>query len=422
MAPAVTRCGPGLARIPVFFRGPAISLSSQAAGLLQFVLILYRVGAGIYSDTYLYCFTLGALPGQILFTGLMYPRILNRQDVSPSTHRVLRSVALFASVALVVSGGLWTISYRGRRELDLLLLIALLAFNALLQSALLFRATLAAADGRPSWIAGLALPANAAAVVSLSIPTQGGVNPLVYMMIAMVLGNSAHLFYSYRRQDISLEDLVLATSDETASSPRPLGGGRWYFARSTASYITQAFLQSAAASLPTSAVTNLSVATKVATIIPTAVVNSTFPRVINARTTSPMPSRVLGRKILAGSALMAAFILLALVLTPWIPPYLVVATSLWAIFSTSSATSQHMSFRFLQPTSSLVSIGTNVAVVVAVYILTFVGDLSIAEVLIAYVLIDALNATTIHWMLGDRAQAAGMAVFTVIALAVPIIF
>ena len=63
-------------------QGPALSLTSQAAGAVQLVLILVRVGSNRSTDAYFYLWSLGMLPTQILCVGVMYPLLLNRERIA----------------------------------------------------------------------------------------------------------------------------------------------------------------------------------------------------------------------------------------------------------------------------------------------------------------------------------------------------
>src|SRR5690242_12183540 len=63
-------------------RGPAASLASQVASLLQFALLLARGGASEATDAYFYLFNLGLMPITMLLGGLMYPQLVSTSPMA----------------------------------------------------------------------------------------------------------------------------------------------------------------------------------------------------------------------------------------------------------------------------------------------------------------------------------------------------
>jgi hypothetical protein len=376
-------------------RGPALSLGSQLIGLIQLALLLWRAGANESTDAYFYLFNIGMLPIQVLIVGVMYPLLLNNERITRRGIRRVRQGAPVISLLLMVGGAAYL--YLNDRLSSALWPMAIAALiNAFVQAHLWFRGVTAEAGGNPRWNAAIALPANALAAISLLIPFDSPTTSVTVMVLALVLGNVALLAIAAKMR---LGDDVVESAPE--SSPRRTGA-YWFLTKASVGYIGLVVLQSLAVQLPPSAVTLLNIGVKIVGSTASTFVNAVMPRIIHHRTDSMEPSRRFLRWLVAILGGMSIFVI---GLTWALYPALLVTAicvGLWVIASSSSAIAQRMSFRFLRPNASRVTLIAVPAVVLLALASSSSPGFQLVVILCAYAAVDGATATLLLFALRDR--------------------
>lgn len=390
------------------FRGSALSVASQAVGVIQLIALIWRShGATVATDAYLYLFSLGLLPTQVLTVGVLYPMLMNRARISAGGERRIAVTVPFLS-AVAVTAGAGFLESRGRLGADLVPAVVLLASNAIIQASIWRRCIAATAGGTPEWEASLALPANLAATLALLLPWTDSTATVTAMVAALLLGNVAFLGALIRQgTGRSLLDSLPAVGDPHRSA------AWWFAAKSMSSYGGLTILQSLAVLLPASAVTLLSVAVKIASSTSAVLINAVMPRLVHQGVDSASAGRSFLRWI---TLLLASVGSLAVAATAGLHPQALLGVwvlALWLLASAAAATAQRMAYRFLAPNASRVTILAVLTVVALALATSRSSNVDLVSVLCAYALLDALVATTLLWKLADRVAAAFGGVITI---------
>jgi len=376
-------------------KGPGLSLGSQIVGLVQLLLLLWRAGANEATDAYFYLFSLGMLPIQVLIVGVMYPLLLNTERISRKGIRRVQWTTPTLSVVLML-GGAGFLYANGRLPLELLPLAGMSLINAFVQALLWFRSVTAEAGGNPRWNAAIALPANALALLTLLIPFDSPAIVVTTMVAALVTGNLLLLAFAIRGR-IGAD--VIAAAPEMPAKGR---GAHWFFAKATVGYVGLVILQSLAVLLPPSTVTILNVGAKIVGSIAATFVNAVMPVIIHHQTESIGPSKRFLRGlvgILAGLSILAVFVVATLDGSLLVQA---ICVGLWIVASTSAAIAQRMSFRFLPPSASRITIVTVPLVVLLALASSIAPGFQLVVVLCAYATLDGITATFLLFALRDR--------------------
>lgn len=399
------------ARIDVSaFRSPVVSAASQGIGLIQLLLILARAGTNNATDTYFYLFNLGLVPINCIVVGLMYPSLLNESRLSRAGLRTVRWVTPVCGALFVSGGALW-LGWRGRLTEELFALVALSVANAVVQAGVWFRAVATEAGGNALWIAGIALPPNLLAAITLAYPWTAPTTAMT-VMVAGLLGGNVLLAVIMNRRGVG-DDVITSAGEHGAGA-----GSLWFLALSSSSYLGQTVLQSLAVLLPASGITLLNVAYKLVGSVSATLVNATMPSLIHRDTESPSAARrflrVVAVVVTAGGLVLVGGVE---VLGPeLLIPAVVVAV--WLLCSAASAVAARMSFRFLRPGASRRTIGVVVTVVALTTLASSGAGFSLTVLLCAYAALDGAAAVLLLLPLRDRLMslvlgAAVLAVCTV---------
>lgn len=378
--------------------GPAVSLASQLVGLIQLAILVVVVGADRYTDAYLYLFSLGLVPILILVVGLMYPLLLNDHRMSKVGLRRLAWLTPLSSSIFLLGGVFW-IAFQGKYSSDMNVLVVLLLVNSVFQALAWYRAVAAEAEGIQLWISGIALPANVLGSILLALPWQSSVISVTAMAAGLLVGNVLTVLIMSRGR----------VGRAALQAAPDIGGGRggsyWFFGKAAVGYSSQIVMQSVAVSLPSSSVTILNIVNKVVGSASASFVNALMPRFVHQESESPAA----GRKFLRVVApAFAGFGLVLFILTAvyW-PPMgdIAIILAVWLVLAPAAAIAQRMSFRFLPPSASRISLVV-VAAVVGVAVLSTLSDgFSLTVLLAALALLDGLTAMLLLWILRDRAMS-----------------
>jgi hypothetical protein len=378
-----------------WLRAPVVSAASQGIGVVQLLLILARAGTNNATDAYFYLFNLGLVPVNCIVVGTMYPSLLNSHRISRAGLVGIRRAAPLLCAAFVLGGALW-LSWHGRLTGSLYPLVALSVLNAVLQARLWFRAVAAEAGGNALWIAGVALPANAAAVAALAAPWHSAELAMSTMVAGLIVGNAVLLVVMARRR---VGSAVIDAAPPVGSG----GGGSWWFLTlSSSEYLAQMVLQSLAVLLPASGVSLLNIANKIVNSVSGTFVNATMPILVHQDTDSPAAARRFLRIVAVAVAVGGIVLALGtgLLRRELLVPAIVVA--IWLVCSSASAIAARMSYRFLGPTASSRTIGVVVGVVVLAALSAHGAHFTLTMLLCAYAAIDGAAAMLLLWPLRDR--------------------
>jgi hypothetical protein len=393
-------------------RAPVLSLASQASGLVQLAALLWRHGPSNATDAYFYLFNLGNLPTQIFIVGVLYPMMLSKDRVSRrGAGRFGRWVPMAALLA-VAAGTAWLWA-QGRVNDGLLPILALMGANAVIQARLWFMAVSAEAEGQPHWVAAIALPANALATLVLLFPWNSSDSTVTAMMAALV---SANVLFLVVMNNKRVGRGALATLPELPG--RKHSAHWWFLTKSFVSYGGLMIVQSLALVLPPAVLTLLSLPMKVVGSVAATFVNAIMPLLVHQNTESPAAARrflrILGA--LLGCVAIALVGFGALAIPQYFAPVVIVA--LWLIASASASVAQRMTFRFLPPSASRVTIIIVPLIVVAVALSTQSRGFGLVALLSAYALVDAASSFLLLLSLRDRLMACVTGLITLALAAI----
>ncbi|MBF4633030.1 hypothetical protein ITJ38_01285 [Agreia pratensis] len=347
------------------------------------------------TDAYFYLFNIGMLPIQVLIVGVMYPLLLNAERLSRRGIRRIQWITPSLSIVLILGGAAF-LALNGRLHLGLLPLVGLAVVNAFVQSLLWFRGVTAEASGNPRWNAAIALPANALATVTLLFPFKQPEVIVAVMVGALVVGNLLLLYFASRAK-IGAE-VIAAAPDSTTRG----GGVYWFFTKATVGYVGLTVLQSLAVILPPSTLTLLNVGGKIVGSIAATFVNAVMPVIIHHQTESMEPSKrflrgLVGALIgISAIAVVGASVFDSSLLLP------AICVGLWVVASTSAAIAQRMSFRFLPPNASRITIVAVPIVVLLALGSSLTPGFQLVVLLCAYAAVDGTTAALLLFTLRDR--------------------
>ncbi|MBT2568958.1 hypothetical protein J7I84_21200 [Arthrobacter sp. ISL-85] len=380
-------------------RAPVLSLASQASGLLQLGVLLWRYGPSNATDAYFYLFNLGNLPIQILIVGVLYPMLLNDDRITKSGARRFEFWVPVATSAAIALGCLW-LSIQGRSSLDVLPVYLLAACNAFIQARLWFLAVAAEAEGKPAWMAAVALPANALATLVMLLPWSNSSLTVTAMLTGLVAANVAYLLL------MTAQKAGQNVLDNLPRSPARRHTAHWWFlTKSFVGYGGLMVVQSLALVLPPSTLTLLTLPMKIVGSVAATFVNAVMPLLVHQGTDSPSAARRFLKLLvlLLGTAgLLGVIVIYAL-----FPTYAVQAAvvALWLIASASASVAQRLMFRFLPPNSSRITIIVVPLIVVGVAFSASSQKFGLIALLSAYALVDGATSFLILTALRDRLMA-----------------
>ncbi|KAF2413430.1 hypothetical protein B1729_09935 [Microbacterium sp. B35-04] len=362
-----------------------LSIASQGIGVLQLLTLLARVGANETTDAYLYLFNMGMLPTQIIVVGVLFPMLLNKHKMTSRLAERIRVSTPVLAIVLVGAGTFW-MWLNGRMESTLFPVVLAVAINAFFQSCVWIRAVSAEAIGDPRWMAAVALPSNALALVVLLLPIPG--DYLVTSMVAaLALGNIA-LLITQTVRGVGTQSWTTLSRDPNAKS---LGAG-WFLTKAGVGYGGLAVIQSLAVALPPSALTILSVATKIVGSVVATFVNAVMPRIVHRDTNTVRPAM----RFLAFAYVGAGCIGLTLVgaAAAFRPDFLQLAaiTGLWLAASVGNSVAQRAAYRFLPANASRITIVVVPAVAALAITSSFAKNFQLETLVSAYAAIDGVSA------------------------------
>jgi hypothetical protein len=251
------------------------ALASQAGGALQLLLLL-RAGTSRSTDAYFLCFAAGQLVTSIWVLGVVYPRHL--ADPSRSWAGVTaRAMWTAAGLVLVATGYALTIGYSWRTLLGISLPLVVAATAA--AAATTYAAALGC-SGRPLPLAGVALPANAAACLGLATavltrPSLAG----PFMCIGLAAGNVL-LAVGLRRR---AEPIMSVVATPAGGRPKAPSGDKWLLVGSIAGGLSPVLFQALVASFPKGELTEFGVVTRLGLALTTVGLNAMLPLMLSWR-------------------------------------------------------------------------------------------------------------------------------------------
>jgi len=376
-----------ISTLKVVAAAPTLSITSQLLGVAQLALLLGTFGATPVTDQYFLLFSWSIIIPQVLMMGWAYPSLLQSKSHNPRIRRrlvVLSSVgsAIATCAASYVYGELSTVGPANHT------LTAMLAVSAFAAGPVWAFSIEAAATGSGMWLAAVALPANFFAVLALLLPEDSSAAKTTNMALGIIIGNVSFAILvlmlrarSRRRVDYPCEFYPRLRTE--------------YLAYSTAGFGTATFLQTVAATLPSSSLSMLAVVNRLVASAVTTLVSTLLPRLINTKTQNVQtPPAII--KVGVASLVIVAAMNLALNKTTTanaIPLQQLAGLGLvWFVAAGTNAITQRVAMRDLTPRSTLVGSVAGLIVVVIAQLLIVAGNLSLPRLLVCYCLVEILSA------------------------------
>jgi hypothetical protein len=284
-------------------------------------------------------------------------------------------------------------------------MVALLVANGVITTSLWFTTLWLAAQGRATWFAGVALPANAVACVMLAMPWTTLSVRVIAMLVGLTLGNALlWLYFRIRRLGPRQEQLPIGSGSARATVT-------WFFAKSATGHVGLNAIQALALVLPASSITILSILTKVVGSISTTAINALMPTLVNANQSSQEPAlRFLWRTSVPLSMFLVVVSTIALVKTNVSVAYVAIGLG-WLAAINANAVAQRLAYRFLPPSASRVSILVMLVVLASLGTMAAFDALSLPLLVIGFVTIEAATAITLLWVLNVR-NSTGLVLLT----------
>lgn len=302
----------------------------------------------------------------------------------------------FAALLTIGGGCLW-LWFQGRTSIDVLPILVLSGINAIVQARLWYKAVAAEAEGNPTWIAAIALPANGLATLVMLLPWPNSSSTVTAMMAALVLGNAGYLVVMLIRK------VGYASLNQLPAKPTRRHAGHWWFlTKSFVGYGGLMVIQSLALVLPPATLTLLTLPSKIVGSVASTFVNAVMPALVHQNTESTEGARrflrllvlILGISGMLGVAAVAI----------WFPEYITQAliVALWLVASASSSVAQRLMFRFLPPSSSRITLVVMPLIVLAVAFSVQTQGFGLIALLCAYALVDAATSFLTLLSLRDK--------------------
>jgi hypothetical protein len=381
-----------------YLHAPAVATLSQFIGLVQIVLLTRSGGAGRGSDAYFFLYSMAFLPTQILLAGLLYPLLLSQTGAAPQTLQRLKALTPWSCVLMVMLGVFW-LWHLGHLTPQLYALAILSALNGFVAAKLWYHCLELTADGEVIWLAGIALPANLLACVSIGYAWTPSSLRATVMVGGLLIGNIA--LFAYLRATGRTKSAPRSAHSAAAASAAPRSSG-WFLAKSITGYASQDALEALALLLPAASLTILNILNRIVGSISTAMVSSILPKLVNRDSATQTDAANFARWFAV--LLAVPFCLVAATTLIVSIPYqeYVLTTLAWLLVSGMNVSAQRMAYRFLAPSASVLSIVSAAAVVVFVIAASLTPWFSLKILFVSAIALDALPATFLLWTLSER--------------------
>ncbi|MEV7135687.1 hypothetical protein AB0N24_22710 [Arthrobacter sp. NPDC093128] len=342
---------------------------------------------------------MGNLPTQILIVGVLYPMLLNQDRVTRRGALRFGRLVPVAALLAVAAGSGW-LSIQGRVSLDIAPILILAAVNAVIQARLWFLAVFAEADGRPHWMAAIALPANVLATLVMLLPWPSSTATVTAMFVALAIANGGFLVVMARvKVGIHVLDGLPAVPGRKHSAHY------WFLSKSFVGYGGLMIVQSLALVLPPSTLTLLTLPMKIVGSVAATFVNAVMPLLVHQNTESPTEARrfLSILTVILGSLGLVILVAGGLFLPEHFVQVLVVA--LWLLAAAAASVAQRMMFRFLPPSASRITLAVVPMIVAAVAVSVQSDGFGLIALLCAYALVDAASGFLILVALRARVMS-----------------
>lgn len=386
---------------------PILSIASQGIGAVQLLLLLVRVRAGELTDAYFYIWGIGMLPTLTLISGVIYPMLINRRQISLVMMKRILAIALIGSVGCVGISYLWLL-YSERASRSVTIIAILMSVFCFVQCLVWFRATLASSAGETSWLSGVALLPNCFAVGVLLLPLPEEV--LIHaMIIGLIAGNVIMLLWM-QSQNVGKSELSRLIAQGGAGESSATA---WFFVRSASGQGTVGLLQSTAVLLPPSQLTTSTVIMKVVGSATMTVASALLPRFVNTQTDTADQARRFMRVLWVFWLVVG--ILACTLTSAFFRNYLVfvVLASFWLCGSSTALVAQRIAFRFYSASISSVTIVTGVTVSVAAVLLVSTVDYNLTLLLCLYAMLECLSGLLLLLLMRDALASIVMGLVTI---------
>lgn len=365
----------------------ALSVGSQVLGLAQLLLLLSD-GAGRPTDAYFYMLSWSTVPVQVLLVGTYYPLLLRGKGPSRLRERVLMWAAIGSGVLLVAVA--FTLYRLLTGAMDGLVAIAIaLAAMAVASVPAWHSALRDSASGNPKWLSGVTLLPSVGAILALLAAHQLSLSGRV---AAMLIGQAAG-FAIYRvarhvyAPPVHEHPPALASKTDNADSAN--SASSWLLAQAVVAYGSSIWIQTVATALPDAGLTTLGVTAKIVAAGSTLVSNAVLPVVLHRSSSSKRGVIYFSWCVLVLGGLTSV----AIAFVPVKREYEVIAllSTLWLAAIVFNAAMHRLAYRFHSPRFALITIVVSVIVPIVLLASTQWHDLSISQVVVAFIALDLLS-------------------------------
>lgn len=401
-------------RVSLFFRSSGLAALSQAAGLLQYVLLVAATGANSHTDAFFFINAWVLFPSQVILFGWLYPRWLRARIGLHLSDRNWIYLSALLSLFFGFGAAAILVVFRGNDN-SAWLYAGLLGLNGIVQSFTTAAALYISSSGHAEWLASVSLFASLIACFALLMAALFDLDKTMFMCAGLIAGNGIFLLLLIMRR----EQLRVLISSSPISEHHPILGrsdSAWFLTKSAAGYGAALVLQTAAAALPLSSLTVLGLISKVVSGFGSILTNALLPRFVHRNSTNDYSASAYLWVVATGS-LMIAFPVsyIAAQFNPAWSSYSLTGLA-WAVSASLNAVSQRVASKFLPARIALSSIVVSFALPAVFLLGSVVSPLGLSDVLRAYVLLDLVAGILFTIFLRRYCLAAFTAVVTIALL------
>ena len=378
----------------------AVNLTSQALGLVQYLLLISWNGANRDTDYFFLLLSWTALPLQLIVTGVAFPLMLRGQTGRARKWFLIAVCGspVFVIPPILIMRGSWA-------SLSLPIPVAALtliySIGVLLTT---YTGLRTAASGNAHILSAATIFGSFGSIAGLLIYQSTGLaTPILLMLAVAIIAQFSFYFWSLKHiRSHSPEDSALREADDQADR-----SSAWFLGKSIAGYGGGLALQGFSSSMPPSFLSYFSVSQRVIGGVAGAYSNSVLPRFVHHRTSDAQATVRFSARLVALICLVGAIGAAACMaagsktVAGWI-----LCAAAWMASATFAAAVQRLAYRLLPPSTASVSMITCVVVVSLVAGLTSLGLLSAAILIAGVIALDAVTAIILTILLAKRSAAA----------------
>lgn len=379
-------------------RNIAISSSSLSLGLAQLYLL---VSPGLTAETDAYFFVLAwaTVPIQLLLLSIFYPSTLRAGVMERGARLAFLLATMLLTVLLSASAVVLLAVIRSGFAEQMIFISGLCCFSTVMSVPVWVKALELSASGRAAWLSGINLAPSAVGIVAMIVASSAD------RVAAMLIGQSVGFIITW--MCLSRMYGGALPGDGHPSLDRNTA---WLSAQSAAAYASILALQSGAATLPSSALSILGIATRCVSAGASLMSSAVLPLLTNRSSSSSSAVDRFIYLITAGTfALCSAVLVAPRSLTG---PYsqLIVLSLAWLCCVVVNQALHRWAFRSAPARLSALTILVSVIIGSLLVILVLLDRLDLGFVLALFIGLDYLGAVLFGLALGQRGAVIALTV------------